>query len=62
MYTGALLYAPYSFLLIYNKLWMGGGGGEQCVNVTYLLIRTGGGGIGPETTRGLLYIKPPMHL
>jgi hypothetical protein len=21
-----LLYAPYSFLLIYNKFWMGGGG------------------------------------
>ncbi len=29
--TGASLYAPYSLLLISNKLWMGGGweGGES---------------------------------
>jgi hypothetical protein len=33
--TGAFLYATYSFLLISNKIWMGGGGwGEQCGNVT----------------------------
>ncbi len=27
--TGASLYAPYSFLLISNKFWMGRGGGES---------------------------------
>jgi hypothetical protein len=26
LYTGASLYAPYSLLLISNKIWMGGGG------------------------------------
>ncbi len=31
--TGAFLYAPYSFLLISYKFWMGGGGG-QCGYVT----------------------------
>jgi hypothetical protein len=31
--SGAFLYAPYSFLLISNKFWMGGGG-EQCGYVT----------------------------
>jgi hypothetical protein len=28
--TGAFLYAPYSLLLISNKLWMGGRVGSQC--------------------------------
>ncbi len=29
LWTGTSLYAPYSLLLISNKFWMGGGGGED---------------------------------
>ncbi len=62
LFTRAFVYAPYCFLLISNKFWIGGGGEG---NVTLPHWR---GGMGPETslrypfkvTRGLLYIKPPM--
>jgi hypothetical protein len=57
--TGAFLYAPYSFLLISNIFWMGEGCGGA-VRLCYLTTLEGG--MSPETTRGLLYIKPPMHL
>jgi hypothetical protein len=39
----AFLYAPYSFLLITNKFWLGGRVGEQC---TYLIKPHCRGGTG----------------
>ncbi len=49
LWTGSFLYAPYSFLLISIKFWMGGRGRvvEQCGNVTLPHWRSeGGGGLG----------------
>ncbi len=52
---GAFLYAPYSFLLIYNKFWMEGGWGA--VRLCYLTALEGW--YGPESS--LRYPWSPVH-
>jgi hypothetical protein len=50
--TVAFFYAPYSFLLISNKFWLGGGwGGAVRLCCLTALVRTGG---------VLWALKPPV--
>jgi hypothetical protein len=55
-----VLFAPYSFLLISNKFWMGGMvWGEQCDNVT--LPHWGGGGVREQCGKVTLPQCSPPH-
>ncbi len=56
--TGAFLYAPYSFLLIYNKFWIWGRvGGSSAV---MLLNRTSAVKLLNHTGGVVWALKPPV--